>query len=60
MNIYSTDTDSVEFVFFAVVPDSFMNRESVPGSHRSRKATGNDWADETDQPILAPHDPWSF
>ena len=60
MNIYSTNKDSVEFVFFAVVPDSFMNRDSVRGSHRSYRDSDNDWAQETDKPILAPHDPWSF
>lgn len=60
MNTYSTNRDSVETVFFAVVPDSFTNRDSTSGIKRPRHEVAGSWRDETDVPILAPRDPWSF
>ena len=58
--IYSIERDIVDPVFFAVVPDSFMTRESgcrpVPGQDWN----GVDWVDEQDQPLTSPNDRWSF
>jgi hypothetical protein len=61
LTIYSIERDIVDPVFFAVVPDSFMTRESddyrpAPGQHRN----GADWADEQDRPLISPNDRWSF
>lgn len=60
MNTYSMHRDSVETVFFAVVPDSFMNRDSNDGLARPRYVVAGNWRDEIDVPVLAPRDPWSF
>jgi len=60
MNTYSMDRDAVEPVFFAVVPDSFTNRDSKDGGSRPRYVIAGNWRDELDVPILAPRDPWSF
>lgn len=58
--ISSIERDIVDPVFFAVVPDSFMTRESdcrpVPGQDRN----GVDWIDEQDRPLISPNDRWSF
>ena len=60
MVIHGTDTNAVEPVFYAVVPDAFMTRESATDSTPRRNAKVSGWADEIDAPILSPHDPWSF
>lgn len=60
MNTYSMDGDSVEPVFYAVVPDSFMNRDLTSGTTRPRHVFAGSWPEETDVPVLAPRDPWSF
>jgi len=60
MAIYCTDREIVDPVFFAVVPDSFMTRESN-GKVVSRATWDGPLADdELDQPLIAPHDRWSF
>lgn len=60
MNTYRIERDSVEPVFFAVVPDSFMNRDTKDGTVRPRFVAEGAWRDEMDVPVLAPRDPWSF
>lgn len=60
MITYSMDRDTVEPVFYAVVPDSFMNRDAKGGTTRPRHSAGGSWRDETDVPVVAPSDPWSF
>lgn len=56
---YSTDNGAVDPVFYAVVPDSFMNRMSGnPFGHRPAPDAFRDG--EADAPLLAPSDPWSF
>ena len=58
--IYNIDAHPVDHVFFAVVPDSFMTRQSS-ASRRQNLALGEaDWQDEEDAPLLAPQDRWSF
>jgi hypothetical protein len=58
--IYSTEVDGVDPVFFAVVPDSFMARESQGRSLSRRNWDGTIWGEEQDLPVVAPNDPWSF
>jgi hypothetical protein len=61
LTIYSIERDIVDPVFFAVVPDSFMTRESDgyrPAPRQERN--GADWADEQDRPVISPNDRWSF
>ena len=59
MFIYSMETNTVDSVFFPVVPDSFMSRGS---SDRPKRHTTviEGWREETDTPLVAPRDPWSF
>ena len=58
--IYSNYATGVDPVFFAVVPDSFMRRETS-GSPRSNLALlGTEWPEEVDRPLVSPHDRWSF
>lgn len=59
-NIYSISGDTVDPVFFPVVPDSFMKRETMPARNERRGQPQGEWHDITDQPILAPNDRWSF
>ena len=57
--MYSIEHDSVDSVFFAVVPDSFMKRSgSVSGTRYAVSDT--DFADVTVATLVAPHDRWSF
>lgn len=58
--VYNVDVESVDSIFFAVVPDSFMAKET--GSMReAREWDGaEEWSEERDQPLLSPHDRWSF
>lgn len=59
--IYSIERETVDPVFFAVVPDSFMTRElGQRPTLRSNNVKGNGSDDMFDQPILSPHDRWSF
>lgn len=59
-SFYAIDGDIVERVFFAVVPDDFINRDRG-GPVRLRRYTHiGDWTDESETPLLAPHDRWSF
>ncbi len=60
MVIRDIETNAVEAVFYPVVPDSFMTRESGGPSALAANARFGGWAPEMDSPILAPHDPWSF
>jgi hypothetical protein len=60
MIIYSIERDIVDPVFFAVVPDSFMTRESGCGPASCQDGNGDDWADEKDRPLISPNDRWSF
>jgi hypothetical protein len=60
LDIYSTDRHAVDPVFFAVVPDSFMTRETA-GRPASRTMVDEaEWDDERDQPLIAPNGRWSF
>ncbi len=59
MVIYSIDQDTVEPVFYPVVPDSFMKRN--PGSGPAHTARGgHEWKDAHEALFVIPHDPWSF
>ena len=51
------EANAVETVFYPVVPDSFMTRDSAPPFNAN--AFGM-LGKEINSPILAPHDPWSF
>jgi len=59
-NMYNIDPGAVEAVFFAVVPDSFMNSESSERSTGNLRSGTADWPDILETPVLAPRDPWSF
>ncbi len=58
--IYTIDADSVDPVFFAVVPDSFMTRQSSASRRQIMALADADWQDQEDAPLLAPQDRWSF
>lgn len=58
--IYSIAGDTVDPVFFPVVPDSFMKRETMAAKSDRRSQQAGDWHEIADQPILAPNDRWSF
>lgn len=58
--ISSIERDIVDPVFFAVVPDSFMTRESGCGSVPAQDRNGVDWIEEQDRPLTSPNDRWSF
>ncbi|HEX2365736.1 MAG TPA: hypothetical protein VHJ00_12015 [Bradyrhizobium sp.] len=60
LTIYSIERDAVDSVFFAVVPDSFMTRESEAKPSVRQNWDGADWADEKDRPLVSPNDRWSF
>lgn len=56
---YSTENGAVDPVFYAVVPDSFMNRMS--GSPVGQRPAPDAFhGGETDASLLAPSDRWSF
>ena len=57
---HDIETNAVEPVFYAAVPDSFMKRDSGNRSAPTFSLKFGAWTDEMDSPILAPHDPWSF
>jgi hypothetical protein len=58
MSIYSIESDRIAPVFFAVVPDSFMHRN--PGVAPRPQSAADDWSDEIETALVAPHDRWSF
>lgn len=60
MVIHNIETNAVGAVFYPVVPDSFMTRDSATHSSPVFNAGFGVLANEIDSPILAPHDPWSF
>jgi hypothetical protein len=60
MFIYSMDANSVDTVFFAVVPDSFMNRGPKNEAARVPAVANGALEAVVDTPFLAPRDPWSF
>lgn len=60
MVTHDIETSAVKAVFYPVVPDSFMTRESGTHSKPAVDTKAGAWAMEMDSPILAPHDPWSF
>ena len=57
--IYNATNGVVDPVFYPVVPDSFMNRQSEAGVGTRPEPEVFLWAD-ADAPLLAPRDPWSF
>ena len=59
--VYSIGVDTVDPVFFAVVPDSFMTGETGGIARQAEKwDRAEEWSEEQDQPLLSPHDRWSF
>ena len=60
MFIHNMDANSVDTVFFAVVPDSFMNRGSKDEAPRVSNVANSVLDGIVDTPFLAPRDPWSF
>jgi hypothetical protein len=56
---YNVRNEVVDPVFYAVVPDSFMNRHS-DAAIGDRPAPEFMLRLEADAPLLAPRDPWSF
>jgi hypothetical protein len=60
MVIYTMEANVVEPVFYPVVPDSFMKRESADHRGPARLAIDSNLSDVIDSPFLAPQDPWSF
>lgn len=60
-SFYSTVPLAVDSVFFAVVPDAFMTRESGGHITPANGASGSTaWPSECERTLLAPHDRWSF
>jgi hypothetical protein len=60
MVVYRIETDVVSPVFYPIVPDAFMTSATGDGPRHLSRAAGSDWEDESDTPLLSPHDPWSF
>jgi len=60
MVTHDIETNAVEAVFYPVVPDSFMTRDSTNRSAPQFNARFGVLVNEIESPILAPHDPWSF
>mgnify|MGYP000856112652 CR=1 FL=1 len=56
---YNATNGVVDPVFYPVVPDSFMNRQSETAIGERPEPEVFIWA-EPDAPLLAPSDPWSF
>ncbi len=56
---YNARNGVVDPVFYPVVPDSFMNRQS-DAAVGERPAPNFVVHREADAPVLAPRDPWSF
>ena len=60
MSIYSIESDRIAPVFFAVVPDSFMRRDTTSNRETDRHLTGAEWPLEIERPLAVPGDRWSF
>lgn len=58
--LYSIEHEIVDTVFFAVVPDSFMRRDTTSSGETDRQLTRAEWPLETDRPLSVPGDRWSF
>ncbi|QLH38655.1 MAG: hypothetical protein HWD60_06500 [Defluviicoccus sp.] len=58
--VYNMDGETVDPVFFAVVPDSFMTERFGVTTDVRDWGRAEDWSEEEDQPLLSPHDRWSF
>jgi hypothetical protein len=54
------DFDTVDRVFFPVVPDSFMRRAPGKMSVVAQGYSGGEWPEELERPLLSPRDRWSF
>ena len=59
-HFYTKNHEAVDTVFFAVVPDSFMQRDPGDGNRRPASSVTGEWSDITDTPLFAPCDRWSF
>ncbi len=59
-SLYSIEHEIVDTVFFAVVPDSFMRRDTTSNGETDRPLTGAEWPLETERPLSVPGDRWSF
>ncbi len=57
---YSNHATAVDAVFFPVVPDSFMRRDSGDSLRSNLALLGTEWPEEVDRPLVSPHDRWSF
>lgn len=57
---YTKNHEAVDPVFFAVVPDSFMRRDSGDSSQRPANIFAGEWSEITDTPLFGPRDRWSF
>jgi len=57
--IYSIERDSVDPVFFAVVPDTFMTQGSGGQPVELRRDVA-EWSGDLGRPFVAPQDRWSF
>jgi hypothetical protein len=58
--IYSIEVDAVDPVFFAVVPDCFMNRASGAAAQVRELSDADGWPADQDMPLVSPNDRWSF
>ena len=57
---YTKNHEAVDPVFFAVVPDSFMQRDPGEGNRRLSSSVAGEWSEMTDVPLFGPRDRWSF
>lgn len=57
---YTKNHEAVDPVFFAVVPDSFMQRDPGEGNRRPASSVAGEWSEITDTPLFGPRDRWSF
>ncbi len=57
---YTKNHEAVDPVFFAVVPDSFMQRDPGDGNRRPLVSVAGEWSEITDTPLFGPRDRWSF
>lgn len=61
MVFYSIKSEAVDPVFFAVVPDSFMTRDTYRRPEpQPANRDGIDWEEAQDVPLVSPNDRWSF
>ena len=57
---YSGDFAGVDPIFFAVVPDSFMNRDGIGETWLRAQPDAQEWSETIDVPLVGDHDRWSF